>query len=67
MAPRWGLYALVVLATMAAIIASQALISGAFSLTRQAIQLGYSPRLDIAVHVRAASGADLHAAGRTGR
>jgi KUP system potassium uptake protein len=48
MAPRWGLLALVGLATMAAIIASQALISGAFSLTRQAIQLGYSPRLDIA-------------------
>jgi len=48
MAPRWGLLPLVVLATMAAIIASQALISGAFSLTRQAIQLGYSPRLDIA-------------------
>jgi KUP system potassium uptake protein len=47
MAPRWGLLALVVLATLAAIIASQALISGAFSLTRQAIQLGYSPRLDI--------------------
>ena len=47
MAPRWALYPLVVLATMAAIIASQALISGAFSLTRQAIQLGYSPRLDI--------------------
>ena len=38
---------LVVLATMAAVIASQALISGAFSLTRQAIQLGYCPRLDI--------------------
>jgi KUP system potassium uptake protein len=48
MAARWALYPLVVLATMAAIIASQALISGAFSLTRQAIQLGYSPRLDIA-------------------
>jgi KUP system potassium uptake protein len=47
MAPRWGLLALVVLATLAAIIASQALISGAFSLTRQAIQLGYSPRLEI--------------------
>ena len=47
MAPRWALLALVVLATMAAIIASQALISGAFSLTRQAIQLGYSPRLEI--------------------
>jgi KUP system potassium uptake protein len=47
LAPRWLLYPLVGLATMAAIIASQALISGAFSLTRQAIQLGYSPRLDI--------------------
>ena len=47
MAPRWALLPLVVLATAAAIIASQALISGAFSLTRQAIQLGYSPRLEI--------------------
>jgi KUP system potassium uptake protein len=47
MAPRWALYPLVALAAMAAIIASQALISGAFSLTRQAIQLGYCPRLDI--------------------
>jgi KUP system potassium uptake protein len=47
LAPSWALLPLVVLATMAAIIASQALISGAFSLTRQAIQLGYSPRLDI--------------------
>jgi KUP system potassium uptake protein len=47
MAPQWGLYPLVILATAAAVIASQALISGAFSLTRQAIQLGYSPRLDI--------------------
>lgn len=47
MAPRWALYPLVVLATMAAVIASQALISGVFSLTRQAIQLGYCPRLGI--------------------
>lgn len=47
LAPRWALYPLVALATMAAIIASQALISGAFSLTRQAIQLGYCPRLNI--------------------
>ena len=47
LAPRWALLPLVALATAAAIIASQALISGAFSLTRQAIQLGYSPRLDI--------------------
>jgi KUP system potassium uptake protein len=47
LAPKWMLYPLVVLATTAAIIASQALISGAFSLTMQAIQLGYSPRLEI--------------------
>jgi KUP system potassium uptake protein len=48
LAPKWALFPLVALATAAAIIASQALISGAFSLTRQAIQLGYCPRLDIA-------------------
>jgi KUP system potassium uptake protein len=47
LAPEWALFPLVTLATAAAIIASQALISGAFSLTRQAIQLGYCPRLDI--------------------
>jgi KUP system potassium uptake protein len=47
LAPSWALIPLVALATAAAIIASQALISGAFSLTRQAIQLGYCPRLEI--------------------
>jgi KUP system potassium uptake protein len=47
MAPSWALYPLVVLATAAAVIASQAIISGAFSLTMQAIQLGYSPRLKV--------------------
>jgi KUP system potassium uptake protein len=47
LAPSWALLPLVALATAAAIIASQALISGAFSLTQQAIQLGYSPRLEI--------------------
>ena len=47
LAPRWMIYPLVTLATTAAIIASQALISGAFSLTMQAIQLGYAPRLAI--------------------
>src|SRR6266478_6523592 len=45
--PSWALYPLVVLATIAAVIASQAIISGAFSLTMQAIQLGYSPRLKV--------------------
>jgi KUP system potassium uptake protein len=47
LAPSWALIPLVVLSTAAAIIASQALISGAFSLTRQAIQLGLAPRLDV--------------------
>ena len=47
LAPNWALYPLIVLATAATIIASQAVISGAFSLTRQAVQLGYSPRLTI--------------------
>lgn len=44
MAPSWGIYPLVAMATMATIIASQAVISGAFSLTFQAVQLGYLPR-----------------------
>ena len=47
LAPSWALYPLIALATAATIIASQAVISGAFSLTRQAVQLGYSPRLGI--------------------
>jgi KUP system potassium uptake protein len=47
LAPSWALYPLVALATCATIIASQAMISGAFSLTRQAIQLGYLPRMEI--------------------
>ncbi|NBW64376.1 potassium transporter Kup [bacterium] len=47
LAPRAMLYPLIAIATVAAIIASQALISGAFSLTQQCIQLGYSPRMKI--------------------
>jgi KUP system potassium uptake protein len=47
MAPEWALVPLVMLATMAAVIASQALISGAFSLTVQAVQLDYLPRVKI--------------------
>ena len=47
LAPPWALYPLVILATTAAIIGSQAIISGVFSLTRQAIQLGYLPRMQI--------------------
>ena len=48
MAPGWALYPLIVLATLAAVIASQALITAAFSVTKQVIQLGYLPRLRIA-------------------
>ena len=47
MAPSWALMPLVILTTLATVIASQAVISGAFSLTRQAVQLGYLPRVDI--------------------
>jgi KUP system potassium uptake protein len=45
--PSWGLIPLIILATAATVIASQAVISGAFSLSMQAVQLGFSPRLDI--------------------
>jgi len=47
MVPGWGLFPLVLLSTAATVIASQAVISGAFSLSRQAIHLGLMPRLDI--------------------
>ena len=47
MAPGWALWPLVIMATAATIIASQALISGAFSLTMQAIQMGYLPRMRV--------------------
>ncbi|MDR2837552.1 MAG: potassium transporter Kup [Azonexus sp.] len=46
LAPEWGRYPLVILATTATVIASQSVISGAFSMTRQAMQLGYTPRLE---------------------
>jgi len=47
MAPDWALLPLVILATMATVIASQALITGAFSVTKQVVQLGYLPRLNV--------------------
>ena len=47
LAPSWALFPLIVLATAATVIASQAVISGAFSITRQAIQLGYLPRMRV--------------------
>ncbi|MBS0358028.1 MAG: potassium transporter Kup [Proteobacteria bacterium] len=45
--PSWGLYPMIILSTVATVIASQAVISGAFSMTQQAIQLGYCPRLEV--------------------
>ena len=56
MGPVWFLYPQVVLSTMAAVIASQAVISGSFSLARQSVQLGYSPRLKIEHTSEAAMG-----------
>jgi KUP system potassium uptake protein len=47
LAPAWALYPLVILATAAAVIASQALITGVYSLTMQAVQLGFLPRLAV--------------------
>lgn len=47
LAPEWALIPLVILATLATIIASQAMVAGAFSITTQAVQLGYSPRVGI--------------------
>jgi KUP system potassium uptake protein len=52
LAPGWALYPLVFLSTIATVIASQALISGAFSITRQSMQLGYCPRMEV-VHTSA--------------
>lgn len=47
MVPTWGMYPMIVIATLATIVASQALISAVFSLTSQATQLGFSPRLQV--------------------
>jgi KUP system potassium uptake protein len=55
MAPSWALWPLVVLATFATVIASQAAISGSFSVAKQAVQLGFLPRLKI-VHTSAMEG-----------
>ena len=59
MAPDWALIPLVILATMAAVIASQALITGAFSVTKQVIQLGYLPRLKI-IHTSARDAGQIY-------
>ncbi|HET7359150.1 MAG TPA: potassium transporter Kup [Rhodanobacteraceae bacterium] len=54
--PDWSLYPMIALATIAAVIASQAVISGAFSVTRQAIQLGFLPRMPVVHTSREAIG-----------
>ncbi len=59
LAPRAMLYPMIVIATIAAIIASQALISGAFSLTQQCVQLGYSPRVTI-IHTSAREAGQIY-------
>lgn len=62
MVPSWSVFPLVLLATAATVIASQAVISGAFSLTRQAVQLGYSPRVQVA-HTSAREIGQIYIAG----
>jgi len=57
--PPWALWPMIVLATAAAVVASQALISGSFSLTRQAVQLGYIPRLRI-VHTSSTESGQIY-------
>ena len=60
--PDWALIPMVILATVATVIASQAVITGAFSLTRQAIQLGLLPRLGISHTSESDGRSDLPAA-----
>jgi KUP system potassium uptake protein len=62
LAPPWALIPLVVLATVAALFAAQAVISGAFSLTRQAVQLGYLPRVSI-IHTSSAEMGQIYIRG----
>lgn len=59
MAPDWGLVPLVVLATIATVVAAQAVISGAYSVTRQAVQLGFWPRMQI-LHTSAAEKGQIY-------
>ncbi len=57
--PSWALYPMIVIATGAAVVASQALISGSFSLTRQALQLGFTPRVTI-IHTSATAEGQIY-------
>lgn len=59
LAPEWARLPLVILATLATVIASQAVISGAFSVTRQAVQLGFLPRLRI-LHTSASAAGQIY-------
>ncbi|MFX6334814.1 KUP/HAK/KT family potassium transporter, partial [Acinetobacter baumannii] len=59
MAPEWGRLPLVILATLATIIASQAVISGAYSVSQQAIQLGFLPRIRI-MHTSAKAAGQIY-------
>ena len=59
LAPEWALYPLVILATAATVIASQAIVTGAFSLTHQAIQLGFLPRMQV-VHTHGEAEGQIH-------
>ncbi|MFZ2996144.1 potassium transporter Kup [Sphingobium sp.] len=59
LAPEWARLPLVILATMATVIASQAVISGAFSVTQQAVQLGFLPRIRIA-HTSASAAGQIY-------
>lgn len=62
LAPPWALYPLIGLAAMATVIASQAVISGVFSLTRQAVQMGYAPRVRI-VHTSSREAGQIYLPG----
>ena len=62
LAPDWALYPLIALSTLATVIASQAVISGAFSITRQAVQLGYIPRLQF-VHTSSSEMGQVYSPG----
>ena len=62
LAPRWAHYPLVLFATLATIIASQAIISGAYSLTQQTIQLGFLPRMRVLHTASHEKGSDLYPA-----
>ena len=62
MVPAWGLYPMLVLATVATVIASQAVITGAFSVTQQALQLGFLPRLQV-IHTSAQAQGQIYLPG----